>query len=127
MLFLLFLIAEQKGITLELADMLAEKEFNFQMNFLFPRRLVKDIFNYAIQKGKKVIAVPRLHQYGEHVNNHQTEIVEKFNKGGNIIGLQSVEELEEAIKKVQDFEPKPYIENNKKMLEMIENFIDNIK
>ena len=80
----------------------------------------------SLEKGKKVIAVPRLHQYGEHVNNHQTEIVEKFNKGGNIIGLQAVEELEEAIKKVQNFEPKPYIENNKKMLEIIENFIDNI-
>ena len=39
----------------------------------------------------------------------------------------TIQELEEAIKKVQDFEPKPYIENNKKMLEMIENFIDNIK
>ena len=81
----------------------------------------------SLEKGKKVIAVPRLHQYGEHVNNHQTEIVEKFNKGGNIIGLQSVEKLEEAIKRVQDFEPKPYIENNHKMLEIIENFIDHIK
>lgn len=81
----------------------------------------------SLEKGKKVIAIPRLHQYGEHVNNHQTEIVEKFNKSGNIIGLQSVEELEEAIKRVQDFEPKPYVENNRKMLELIENFIDNIK
>ena len=81
----------------------------------------------SLEKGKKVIAVPRLHQYGEHVNNHQTEIVEKFNKSGNIIGIQSVDGLEEAIKKVKDFEPKPYIENNKKMLEIIVNFINNIK
>ena len=34
---------------------------------------------------------------------------------------------EEAIKNIQDFEPKPYIENNRRMLEIIENFIDNIK
>ena len=95
-------------------------------NFIITHGGVGSIIT-SLEKGKKVIAVPRLHQYGEHVNNHQTEIVEKFNKGGNIIGLQDVEELEEAIKKVQDFEPKPYIENNKKMLEMIENFIDNIK
>ena len=81
----------------------------------------------SLEKGKKVIAVPRLHQYGEHVNNHQTEIVEKFNKSGNIIGIQSVEELEKAIKQVQEFEPKPYIENNHKMLELIENFINQIK
>ncbi len=95
-------------------------------NFIITHGGVGSIIT-SLEKGKKVIAVPRLHQYGEHVNNHQTEIVEKFNQGGNIIGLQSVEELEEAIKKVQDFEPKPYIENNKKMLEIIENFIDNIK
>ena len=95
-------------------------------NFIITHGGVGSIIT-SLEKGKKVIAVPRLHQYGEHVNNHQTEIVEKFNKGGNIIGLQAVEELEEAIKKVQNFEPKPYIENNKKMLEIIENFIDNIK
>ena len=60
-------IAEQKGITLELADMLAEKEFNFQMNFLFPRRLVKDIFNYAVQKGKKVIVVSDMYFTSEQI------------------------------------------------------------
>ena len=95
-------------------------------NFIITHGGVGSIIT-SLEKGKKVIAVPRLHQYGEHVNNHQTEIVEKFNQGGNIIGLQTVEELEEAIKKVQDFEPKPYVENKKKMLEIIENFIDNIK
>ena len=95
-------------------------------NFIITHGGVGSIIT-SLEKGKKVIAVPRLHQYGEHVNNHQTEIVEKFNQGGNIIGLQTVEELEEAIKKVKDFEPKPYVENNKKMLEIIENFIDNIK
>ena len=95
-------------------------------NFIITHGGVGSIIT-SLEKGKKVIAVPRLHQYGEHVNNHQTEIVEKFHKGGNIIGLQSVEELEEAVKKVQDFEPKPYIENNHKMLGLIENFIDNIQ
>ena len=36
---------------------------------------------------KKVIAVPRLHEYGEHVNDHQKEIIEKFNKSGCKKGL----------------------------------------
>ena len=86
-----------------------------EANFIISHGGVGSIIT-SLEKGKKVIAVPRLHEYGEHVNNHQTEIVEKFNKSGNIIGIQSVEKLEEAIKKVQDFEPKPYIENNHKML-----------
>ena len=52
----------------------------------------------SIKEGKKVIAVPRLHEYGEHVNDHQKEIVDTFNRKGYIIGLNGVEELENAIK-----------------------------
>ena len=80
----------------------------------------------SLEKGKKVIAVPRLHKYGEHVNDHQIEIVDKFNKNGNIIGINEVDELEEAINKAKNFKPKKYIENNKKMLDIIEKYIENI-
>ena len=38
----------------------------------------------SLKYGKKVIAVPRKHEYGEHVNNHQEEIVELFSKKGYI-------------------------------------------
>ena len=33
----------------------------------------------SVLKNKKVIAIPRLHQYGEHVNDHQKDIVQLFN------------------------------------------------
>ena len=52
----------------------------------------------SIKKGKKVIAVPRLHKYEEHVNDHQKDIVELFNKKKYIIGINDVNELEQAIK-----------------------------
>lgn len=79
----------------------------------------------SITKNKKVIAVPRFHQYGEHVNDHQKQIVELFNEKGYIIGVEGVEELEEAIKKIEDFEPKKYEQNHDKMLKIIEDFIEN--
>lgn len=79
----------------------------------------------SLKKGKKVIAVPRLHEYQEHVNNHQKEIIETFDKKGYIIGIQDVNQLEEAIEKSKDFIPEKYQSNNKKMLNIIENFIDN--
>ena len=101
-------------------------ELEQEANFIITHGGVGSIIT-SLEKGKKVIAVPRLHEYGEHVNNHQTEIVEKFNKDGNIIGIKSVKELEEAIKKINDFIPKTYIGNNSRMLKLIENFIDNIK
>ena len=80
----------------------------------------------SIEKGKKVIAVPRIHEYGEHVNNHQKEIVKDFNDKGYIIGIEKVEELKQAIEKIKEFEPEKYQQNNEKMLKIIENFIDNI-
>lgn len=80
----------------------------------------------SIEKGKKVIAVPRMHEYGEHVNNHQKEIVKDFNDKGYIIGIEKVEDLKQAIIKSKEFEPKKYQPNNEKMLKIIEEFIDNI-
>lgn len=78
----------------------------------------------SLQYGKKVIAVPRKHEYGEHVNNHQEEIVELFNSKGYIIGTNGVEELEQAIEKAKNFKPVQYKSDNHKMLQIIENFID---
>ncbi len=78
----------------------------------------------SITKDKKVIAVPRLHQYEEHVNDHQIEIVEMFNQKGYIIGVHGVEDLEQAIGKVESFKPKKYEQNHDKMLKIIEDFIE---
>ena len=80
----------------------------------------------SLEKGKKVIAVPRLHKYSEHVNDHQKEIIKKFNENKNIIGIQSVEELEDAVKRVSEFKPNQFKGNNQKMLKIIECFIENI-
>ncbi len=120
---------EPKNEKMKIIDFMPKEEidkFEQKANFIITHGGVGSIIT-SLEKKKKVIAVPRLHEYGEHVNNHQIEIVEKFNKSGNIIGLQSVEELEGAIKKVQEFEPNPYKENNQKLLKIVENFIDNIK
>lgn len=80
----------------------------------------------SIERGKKVIAVPRLHKYGEHVNDHQKEIVQLFGKKGCIIGINEVGELKEAIEESKNFVPKKYEHDNTKMLKIIEEFIDTI-
>ncbi len=119
---------QPKSEKMKIIDFMPREEldtFEQKANFIITHGGVGSIIT-SLEKGKKVIAVPRLHEYGEHVNNHQTEIVEKFNKSGNIIGIQCVEELAKAIKQVKNFKPKPYIENNHKMLKLIEEFIENI-
>lgn len=79
----------------------------------------------AIEENKKVIAVPRLKKYKEHVNDHQLDIIKSFDDAGYIIGLDSVEKLGDTLKEVQKFEPKQYVKNTGNILKIVENFIDN--
>lgn len=79
----------------------------------------------SITKGKKVIAVPRLKKYKEHVNDHQLDIVHSFNEMGYIIGIDEVSELGKALKKVKNFQPKKYVQNTGNILKIVEDFIDN--
>ena len=119
---------QPKSEKMKIIDFISREELDTleqEANYIITHGGVGSIIT-SLEKGKKVIAVPRLHEYGEHVNDHQKEIVEKFHQGGNIIGIQSVQELENAIKKIKDFKPKPYVENNHKMLEIIEDFIDKV-
>ena len=73
-----------------------------------------------------VIAIPRMHKYEEHINDHQKQIVKKFNDKGYILGTENVENLEKAIIEIEQFEPKKYESNNELMLKTIEQFIDSI-
>lgn len=111
---------------MEIFDMIPRNELeNYQKeaNLIITHGGVGSIVS-SLKQGKKVIAVPRLHEYGEHVNNHQQEIIQEFEEKGYIIGVSKVEELPNAIKKVTTFEPKTYQAGNQKMISLIENFID---
>lgn len=57
----------------------------------------------SIKKGKKVIAVARLAEYGEMVNDHQTEIVKKLSAEGLI--LDGTRDLESPWIKLSTFNP----------------------
>lgn len=79
----------------------------------------------AILRGKKVIAIPRLKKYKESSNNNQEQIIKKLNDEKYIIGIYNIKDLGEAIKYSKSFIPKRYIKDNRKMLKIIEDFIDN--
>lgn len=81
----------------------------------------------SLEQNKKVIAVPRLKKYKEHVNDHQKDIEGEFNKRGWIIGIDKVEKLGEALKKVKKFIPKKYErQGDKEIINIIKTFIDKI-
>ena len=52
----------------------------------------------SLEKGKKVIVVPRLKKYNEHVNNHQVDFAEQIEKRmGTIIPIYNIEDLKDTI------------------------------
>ena len=79
----------------------------------------------SLKIGKKVIAVPRKHKYGEHVNDHQKEIVEMFEKKNYIISCNDLENLKEKFDKIKDFVPDKYESGNSKIINIIEEYINN--
>ncbi len=81
----------------------------------------------ALEQNKKVIAVPRLKKFGEHVNDHQKDIERKLDEKGCLIGIDDVSKLGIALKKVKKFIPKKYEKSNSdEIIYIIKTFIDKI-
>ena len=72
---------------------------------------------------KPIIGVARLAKYQEHVNDHQIQLLESFEKEGYLIYVKDLEELGEAIKKAKDFTPAMYTSNTNALIAYIENWI----
>lgn len=51
----------------------------------------------ALAAGHTPIVVPRRHHLGEHVNDHQLEIVEALGRMGRVVGVHDVAKLSDAI------------------------------
>lgn len=110
---------------MKIFDYLPKDEFANMIskcNLLITHGGVGSIFD-GITHNKKVIAVPRLSKYKEHVNDHQLQVVRKLGEEGYIISCMDVEELENSFQKIKEFHPKKYIGNNSKMINTIENYI----
>lgn len=117
-----------KSKYMEILDLISNSKFNKlikESDLVITHGGVGSIIS-ALKHNKKVIAVPRLSRYGEHVNDHQLEIVEEFGKLGYIKSATNKRELTKALEEIDNFEGAKYKSNNNKMIKLIEDFIDNI-
>lgn len=78
----------------------------------------------AVKREKKVIAVPRLSKYEEHVDDHQLQIVNQFNNMKFISVANNVDELGEKIINIENEMHVKYISNTKEILNEIEYYIN---
>lgn len=77
----------------------------------------------AVKKGKKVIAVPRRAKYGEHVDDHQLQLVGQFKELNLICECDDAEKIGEALETVKNATYKNYVSNTKTIINNIEKFI----
>lgn len=80
----------------------------------------------AVKKGKKVIAVPRLAKYGEHVDDHQLQLIEQFAESNLIASCENLDELGKALQEIKLKEFDAYQSNTEKYLQAIGGFIGGI-
>ena len=77
----------------------------------------------SLKQEKRILVVPRLAKYNEHTNDHQLDITKYFLERKCIVALIDEEDFYKKYCKAIDFEPKKYITNNDKMINIIKDFI----
>ena len=77
----------------------------------------------ALKKGKKVFAMARLECFKEHKNDHQVQIVNKFEELGYIKRITTYEDFIKDYKNLDKFKPKKPRFGNTKILDIVEEFI----
>ena len=77
----------------------------------------------SLKNDKKIIAVPRLKKYEEHVNDHQLQIVETFEDKGYLKKVIEMEDLPKIIQEIEDFVPNKFESNTNNIIKIIEDYI----
>ena len=81
----------------------------------------------AVKKGKKVIAVPRLAKYGEHVDDHQLQLLHQFDDLQLICACYDVEQLGECYKNLQNMHFSPYVSNTSVVIASIDEYLQSLE
>lgn len=106
-------------------DFITQEEFIDYMskcNYVITHAGTGAIIN-ALKNDKKVIAIPRLSKYGEHVDDHQIQLIDEFKELNFIEPVYEIDELESAIKSIKKKKYNKYVSNTDTIINDIEKFI----
>lgn len=79
----------------------------------------------ALKKEKKIIVIPRLSEFGEHVDNHQIEIANIFYQTNLVLVAQDYDSLKKSIMKKDTWTPAIFSGNNDSYLNFLTEYIEN--
>lgn len=77
-----------------------------------------------LKKHKKIIACARMQKYGEHVDNHQEELVSIFSEQGYILEIKDGEKLDDIMKIAESFVPNEYKSNTDAFINKLKETIE---
>ena len=77
----------------------------------------------AVKMGKKVVAVPRLAVFGEHVDDHQLQLIGQFKERNLICACQDCDHIWEAVEEAKRTEYTHYQSNTHRIIASIEKYI----
>lgn len=80
----------------------------------------------AVKAGKKVIAVPRRAQYGEHVDDHQLQVIEQFKDLNLICVCEECNEIGSMVKEIVKMEFASYKSNTQTIIYNIEQYLKSL-
>lgn len=80
----------------------------------------------AVKKGKKVIAVPRLAQYGEHVDDHQLQLLQQFDDLKIICACYDLDKLDDYYQELEQMEFRPYVSNTQVIIDSIDEYLQTL-
>lgn len=80
----------------------------------------------GFRMNKKIIAVPRLYKFKEHVDDHQLDILEEFSKLNYLIYWHENDTFVDVLAKARKFVPSPFVSTKKDLEGFLVNYIDNL-
>ena len=118
-------VSDYKPKNFKYTDFMTQDEFNKKINecSLVITHAGTGVIVNAVKKEKKVIATPRLAKYGEHVDNHQIQLIKEFEDLNFIEACYNIDDLEISLKNVKNKKFNKYVSNTDTIIESIEDFI----
>ena len=77
-----------------------------------------------LKKGKIVIACARKKEYGEHVDNHQEQIVDVLSKEGYILSIDENNKIDNILKKIDNINLKKFESNANNFIKKLSELVD---
>ena len=119
-------VSDYKPKNYEFVDFMTQDEFSKKMDesdMVITHAGTGVIVN-AVKKEKKVVALPRLAKFNEHVDDHQIQLIKEFEELNFIEPVYEIENLEKAIKNVKKKKYNRYVSNTDTIIKSIEEYIN---